>query len=140
MSDTSTSDGGPPRASPPNSFGLRASNYCLALTYVLGCALAIWILVRLSKNDAAQQDDYAFAIAGIFVGLSGAFGWFHAFFTRCGASLQSGSAKFLPAHASPSHAHAHPPSPPTHTSPQCPSPSMTFTCTCGTMWTPYSAW
>jgi prolipoprotein diacylglyceryltransferase len=44
------------------------------VVYLLGVALAIWILVRLSRNDASQQDDYAFAIAGIFVGLSGALG------------------------------------------------------------------
>ena len=67
------SDAAAPAAAPPRGEkGTRIFTYVLWTTYLLGFALAIWILVRLSRNDAAQQDDYAFAIAGIFVGLAGA--------------------------------------------------------------------
>jgi Organic solute transporter Ostalpha len=67
-----------PSASPPPPRSLsskrltlceKISGWLVTFTYVGGIALACWIIQTLVTNNA-ENHQYAFAIAGVFVGLS----------------------------------------------------------------------
>ncbi len=63
-------EGAPQTKRHPYQCLLRVSRAVLLLTYAGGVALGSWIVYALTRQSATEMRDYAFAIAGIFVGLA----------------------------------------------------------------------
>lgn len=63
-------DGAPQSKRHPYQCLLRVSRALLLLTYAGGVALGSWIVYALTRQSATEMRDYAFAVAGIFVGLA----------------------------------------------------------------------
>ena len=61
---------GGPSSVAPFRLALKISRAMLWLTYGGGVILGSWIVYALTREKASETQDYAFAIAGIFVGLA----------------------------------------------------------------------
>ena len=59
-----------PQAQAPYRLSLKISRAVLSLTYIGGLFLGSWIVFILTRERSTEAKDYAFAIAGIFVGLA----------------------------------------------------------------------